>query len=133
SGAAAYLLLPMAAEASLISRGQVNYDFFLSGHALKPAQLGSLVSLSGAEAKVEFWEDVGYFGWLPLLLAAVGAVLGRRRPAAGFLTAGFVVSILLTMDTPLLRVGFELVPGFSLFRNPARFLFLTSIFGIALA
>lgn len=133
SGAAAYLLVPMTAEARLISRGQATYDFFLSGHALKLAQLWSLVTIAGAESKLEFWEDVGYFGLIPLLLAAVGAVLGRRQSPAGFLAASFIVSLLLTMDTPLLRAGFALVPGFSLFRNPARFLFLTSIFGIALA
>ena len=79
AGAAAYLLVPMAAETPLISRGQATFDFFLSGHALKPEQLAGLFSLSGVEQKAEFWEDTAYFGMVPLLLAIMGVVLGRKR------------------------------------------------------
>ena len=131
--AAAYLLAPMAAEAPLISRGEATFGFFLSGHALKPQQLAGLFSLSSIEQKAEFWEDAAYFGIVPLLLALVAAALGRKRTATWHLTAGFLLSLALAMNTPLLRAAFNLLPGFALFRCPARFLFLTSIFGIGLA
>ena len=38
-GITAYLLVPLAAEAPLISRSRTTYGFFLAGHALHPAQL----------------------------------------------------------------------------------------------
>jgi hypothetical protein len=132
-GAAAYLLVPLAAEAPLISRGQATFESFLAGHALEPEQWLGLLSPSVGEQKKEFWEDAAYFGLVPLVLAAVGAVLGRKRAVTGFLIFGFLLSLVLTADTGLVRTAFDLVPGFALFRCPARFLFLTSIFGIALA
>jgi hypothetical protein len=139
-GMATYLLLPLAAEAPLISRGQASDAFFHSGHALGarhlltllyPEALGS--PLDGSYPDVELWEDVAYFGLVPLFLALVGAVLGRRRPPAGFLVAGLVTSLLFALDTPLLRLPYALLPGFRLFRLPGRLLFLAAFFGIALA
>ena len=139
-GMTVYLLLPMAAEAPLISRGQASDEFFRSGHALEvrhlltlfyPEALGS--PLDGSYPGVEMWEDVAYFGLVPLLLALVGAVLGRRSAPAGFLVVGFLTSLLLALDTPLLRLPYALLPGFRLFRLPGRLLFLTAFFGIALA
>jgi hypothetical protein len=137
---AAYLWLPLAAEAPLISRGQASDAFFHSGHALgarhlltllHPEALGS--PLDGSYPDVEYWEDVAYFGLVPLLLAPVGAVLGWRRRSTGFLVAGLLVSVLLALDTPVLRLPYALLPGFRLFRLPGRMLFLTGFFGIALA
>lgn len=139
-GMAAYLWLPLAAEAPLISRGQASDAFFHSGHApgarhlltlLHPEALGS--PLDGSYPGVELWEDVAYFGLIPLLLALGGAVLGRRRPPTGFLVAGFLVSLVLALETPLLRLPYALLPGFRLFRLPGRLLFLAAFFGIALA
>jgi hypothetical protein len=139
-GMTAYLLLPMAAEMPLISRGQAWDEFFHSGHAVAarhlltlfyPEALGS--PLDGNYPGVELWGDVAYFGLVPLLLALVGAVLWRPRPPTGFLVAGFLISLLLALDTPLLRLPYALLPGFRLFRLPGRLLFLAAFFGIALA
>ena len=132
-GLAAYLLLPMAAEARLISRGGAGYSYFLSGHAVKPAQLASFFTPFAARGRSEFWEDTAYFGIIPMLLAVLGAVLGWRRSPTRFLVVSFVAAVLLTLDTPLLQAAYSVVPGMSLFRCPCRFLFLSAIFGICLA
>ena len=97
----------------LISRGQATFDSFLNEHALEPSQLASLFSLSGVEKKVEFWEDAAYFGIVPLLLAFTSTLLGRRRATTWFLIAGFLLSLLLTMNTPLLHTAYDLAPGFA--------------------
>ena len=133
AGLAAYLLLPMAAEASLMSRGEAGYEFFLGNHSLQPLHLAGFLCPLFVADKPEFWEDVAYFGFIPLALAVVGAALAWQRRPVLFLAIGFLVSILLAADTPLLRAAHALVPGFSLFRCPNRLLFLTAIFGIALA
>jgi hypothetical protein len=139
-GMAAYLLWPLAAEAPLISRSLASVEFFRSGHSLGvrhlltlfyPEALGS--PLDGSYPDVELWEDVAYFGLLPLLLACVGATRGWRRPTTRFLALGFIISMLLALDTPLVRLPYEFLPGFHLFRLPGRMLFLTAFFGIALA
>lgn len=139
-GMATYLLLPLAAEAPLISRELAWNEFLLRRHALgvrhlltilRPEALGS--PLDGSYPGVEMWEDVAYFGLLPLLLALVGAVLGRRRSPTCFLVLGLATSLLVSMDTPLLRLLYAFLPGFRLFRLPGRLLFLTAFFGIALA
>lgn len=139
-GMATYLLLPLAAEAPLISRDLAWDEFLLRRHALgvqhlltilQPEALGS--PLDGSYPGVELWEDVAYFGLLPLLLALVGGVLGRRRSPTCFLVGGLATSLLLSLDTPLLRLLYAFLPGFRLFRLPGRLLFITAFFGIALA
>lgn len=139
-GLSAYLLLPLAAEAPLLSRGQASYGFFLSSHDLKPRQLETFLlpealgtPLNGTYPDDVLWEDEAYFGAIALALAAAGAVLGRRRRATVFLAGGFAASVVLAADTPLSRFLFERLPGFALFRIPSRFLFLSSFFGICLA
>lgn len=139
-GMAAYLFLPLAAEAPLIARDLAWNEFLLRRHALggrhlltllRPEALGS--PLDGSYPGVEMWEDVAYFGLLPLLLALVGAVLGWRRSPTCFLVGGLATSVLAALDTPLLRLLYAFLPGFRLFRLPGRLLFLTAFFGIALA
>ncbi len=137
---AAYLLIPLAAEIPLISRSRSVYEFFLHNHAivtrqwvtfLFPEALGT--PLEGTYPGEELWEDQAYFGLLPLAFALVGVIWGWRRQPAKYLAVCFVVSLLLSMDSPVLHFLFDHLPGFSLFRIPARFLFLTTFFGIALA
>jgi len=139
-GMAAYLLLPVFAELPLISRSRASYDFFLSGHAMSwphlltfvyPEALGTPVENS--YYAVELWEDVAYFGLIPLVLALFGAVWGWRRPLTPMLVISFAVSTFLAMESPVLRALFAVLPGFALFHCPSRFLFLTSFFGLALA
>ncbi len=136
----AYLMLPLAAEAPLTTRVEANYDFFLArpdfhlqhlSTFLRPEMLGT--PLDDSYPQIELWEDVAYFGLLPQLLALVGVVLGQRRRYGRFLSLAFAVSILLAVPSPLTRLLFDYAPGFSLFRSPGRFLFLTTLLGIALA
>lgn len=139
-GLSAYLLLPLAAESPLVSRSRTTYEFFLSDHASTPLRLATFLfpevlgtPLDGSSEGGEIWEDVAYFGLIPLLLSAAGVVLGWRRPNTKYLTACFVSTVLLSMDSPALRLLYDWLPGFSLFRIPGRFLFLSTFFGIALA
>jgi hypothetical protein len=106
-----------------------------------------------------YWEDAGYIGVLPLLLA-LGAVWGwgRRRLSSrvragggeapgsdaqkqeggpdGFLIAFFLALIVFSLvmamgkNTPIYPLVFKYVPGFGAFRAPARFT-LFYAFGIS--
>jgi hypothetical protein len=139
-GLAAYLLGPLVADVPLVTRDLASREFFRSFHSLgwhhlltflHPELLGS--PRDETYAAVELWEDVAYFGLVPLLLAFVGGMLGWRRPKTRFLVVSFAVSMLFALDTPLVRFLYDMLPGFRLFRLPGRLLFLTSCFGIALA
>jgi hypothetical protein len=77
-----------------------------------------------------FWEDYGYVGLLPFLLAVYMAIRGdRRRPLVGFVIAMVVVAYLIVLGpaTPVYRFVYELVPGMKLFRLPTRFLFIVDM------
>ena len=135
-----YILWPMAAEASLMSRARASDSFMQSGHALSFRHLITLFSpealgtpVDGSYPGVELWEDVAYFGLVPLVLAAAGVMLGHRRPTVKFLAAGFVLCLLLALDSPLVRAAYQVIPGLRLFRLPGRILFLAAFFGIVLA
>ncbi len=140
-GMMAYHLLPLAAEAKLLSRGNASYEFFLSGYTLTPKHLltflypealGSLFAVS--ELDRYLWEDIAYFGLIPLCLAFLGALLGwRRHPQTIPLVIAFLTTLVLAVDTPLLKCLYNFLPGFGLFRVPNRFLYLSGFFGICLA
>ena len=141
AGLGAYLLLPLAEDAPLVSRTAMSYATFMQGEGiglghlatfLYPEALGTPVDHT--YARVELWGEVGYFGLVPLLLAVVGAAVSLRRGGIGvLLAAGFLASLLLCFDSPVLRAFFHWVPGFKLFRAPERILYLAGILGIALA
>jgi len=139
-GFSAYLLWPLAAEATLISRSQTDYLFFLGGHSIEPRHLLTFffpevlgTPLDGSYQRRELWEDAAYFGLIPLLLAVVGTVLGWRRADTKYLAVSFATTVLLSMDSPVIHLIYDYLPGFKLFRIPGRFLFLNTFFGIALA
>ncbi|HTS17368.1 MAG TPA: hypothetical protein VMP11_07340 [Verrucomicrobiae bacterium] len=144
-GLAAYLIWPLASEAKLLSRSQSSYEFFLSDHAISlrhletflyPEALGTPLNHSyqrGEPGEDELWEDVAYFGLIPLLLAVAGTILGWHRWPTKYLAVCFAATVLLSMNTLALRWLYNHLPGFQLFRIPARFLFLTTFFGISLA
>lgn len=81
-----------------------------------------------------YWEDHTYQGVLPLLfalLAVAGGLKRRRAPAAHnlprlvpFFAALAVISLILALgwNTPIYPFLFDFVPGFGLFRAPARLL-----------
>lgn len=80
-----------------------------------------------------FWENALYLGLLPLLLVGffVGAGTFSSTALSIFLLG--VVSLLLVFGdaSPIFSAGWQLVPGFSLFRFPQRFLLVTT-FALAL-
>jgi hypothetical protein len=94
-----------------------------------------------------YWEDAGYVGLLPLLLAAGLAfrvVFRRRRSAkwkfgeAGlvvFWTVGAIIALVLALgqNAPLFPFLFRYVPTFDLFQAPARWLAVTTVALAALA
>jgi hypothetical protein len=139
-GLAAYAWIPIASDLPLLSRMERTYPFFLNNHVLSlkhlltflvPEALGT--PLDHSYTNGELWEDVGYFGLIPLCLACLGAWQRRKDRTVRFLTIAFLCSILLAFETPLLRFVFDVVPGYGLFRGPTRILFITSYLGIALS
>ncbi|MCK4547524.1 MAG: YfhO family protein [Candidatus Eisenbacteria sp.] len=76
-----------------------------------------------------FWENCGYVGILPLVLALVGAIACWRRRRVKFLIGLGVLSILLVLGkgSPLYWLFYQVVPGFDRFRMPARFILFTTL------
>ena len=137
-GLSSYLVLPIARDAALVTRGAASYDFFLGS---TPYPVVALLTLFKPElfgtpldgGFVESWEYVVYFGAVPSLLAFIAATRSLRRPYVRPLVAGLMLSIALAPSSPLLRVVHAVVPGYDLLRLPQRILFLSSLFAFALA
>ncbi len=97
----------------------------------------SLLPIIGVDLREIFGESfaeyVGYVGLLALTLALVGAFLGPGgRHKNCFITLavlGFFLAF--GLYNPLYFVFYKLVPGFALFRAPARWLYLYT-FGLAM-
>ncbi len=79
-----------------------------------------------------FWEKVGYFGIIPICLAATAIVVGLKERWVQRMTVLVIVTLLIAMGTNsfLFPLMLKLVPGTSWFRLPSRILFFTS-FGVA--
>ena len=79
-----------------------------------------------------FWEDYGYAGLIPLLLAGYGVVKRWGTWHTRFFAAAAVASYLLVLGphTPVFGAAFHVVPGMRYFRFPTRFLFVVD-FSIA--
>jgi hypothetical protein len=75
------------------------------------------------------WETCVYVGIVPLGLAVFGAWSGRRRRAVRFYAALTVVAMILAIGQwgGLYAVAFHVLPGLSLFHDPARFTFLVTL------
>jgi hypothetical protein len=137
--AAAWLLVPLALESPLLTRVHADWRFLLGGHVLTPRLLLTLLrpEILGTPHDRNYprwtlWEDEAYFGLVPLAGAIVALALTPKRPWVRVLAGGFVLTVLMTFDTPLLRCAYLGLPGFRLFRVPTRLLFLTSLFGVQL-
>jgi hypothetical protein len=142
---AAIQLLPTA-ELMLFSQrsGGVGYDFAMT-YSMWPWRLVTFVApgffgnpgRGNYAGYATYWEDAGYVGLLPLLLA-VGAVLALRRrdregmPRRGatvFWLSAAVLALVLALgdNTPVFPFLFRYVPTFSLFQAPARWLAVTTV------
>lgn len=80
-----------------------------------------------------FSEYIGYVGVAGILLAGRGIAANWRNPRMSFFVALAAVGLILALGgyTPAYIVGYVLVPGFGLFRVPARWLYLYT-FGMAM-
>jgi hypothetical protein len=94
--------------------------------------LSLLPTFGGEEV---FSEYIAYLGIVALGLALVGALFQRRNPARPFLIflTGLGLFLGLGAYNPFYFVLYKLVPGFDLFRAPARWLYLYTFGGAMLA
>ena len=81
-----------------------------------------------------YWETVVSIGWVPLVLAALGFSAASRRRQAIAWGVLVVVSVLFAAGWRfgLFVAFYEIVPGMSRFRVPARALFLATLAGAML-
>ena len=76
-----------------------------------------------------YWETYGYIGIAPLVFSGCALFVRRGRIALGFgLLGALAIFMALGINNPLYQIFYELIPGFSRFRIPARTLF---VFGFA--
>lgn len=128
----AVLLLPLGALGAVSDRGggntfewasQLNYNPANALTFLVPYINGDVAD-GTYKARSLFWEDYGYVGAATFLLAIYAAVRHWRVPRVRFFVGLALGCYLLVLGpaTPVFRIAFEVIPGFSLFRFPTRFL-----------
>jgi len=131
---AAVQLLPTLELSRLSVRGGgLSYREAVS-FSLKPRLLLlSLLPTFGGEEV--FSEYVAYLGIVASALALLGALFQRRNPARPFLIFLTALGLFLGLGAynPFYFVLYKLVPGFDLFRAPARWLYLYTFGGAMLA
>ncbi|MGD8450261.1 MAG: YfhO family protein [Phycisphaerae bacterium] len=128
-GMALVQLLPSYELASLSNRRQAGYEYAATG-SLPPKYLGLLVDpFMHSDPQESIWEYYGYVGMLPVLLAAVGLTQLRRERRVIVLVAlaGLVILFALGRYSFLFPLLWKYVPGFDLFRVPARALLLVGL------
>ena len=139
---AAPQLLPTFELQQLSVRAQERGVGFLTENSLPPLMWLNLLlpsafgnNVTGFSGGDPFQEDFIYLGFIPLLLTFFGiAVLWRERNGPYFrdrlfFLLLFVAAVLLAMGryTPLYQVLIQYLPGFALFRIPARWLMVVNL------
>ena len=76
---------------------------------------------------VEGWEYIAFVGGVTSLFALLGVTMVVTSRCVPVLLWALGISVLLSLNTPLLALVFKVVPGYSIFRLPARMLFLKCI------
>ena len=111
------------------------------GMLLESTQKGSLELLSGLQLidplilggpdryqrpDQFYWETICYFGCIPLLLAVMGMCFNFKKKTVIRLVLIGLVSFLAAFgpNLPIYPLFYKIIPGFSMFRNPARLLFI---------
>lgn len=129
------LTAELSASAPHGERGSLEY---VTSFSLLPRHLVGLVApnwqgtpaFNDYEGENYYWEYVLYLGLAPLALAVVGGMARRGRALA---LLGLVsLALALARGNPLYEVV-RLLPGFSEFRVPARFIFLFTFAAALLA
>jgi hypothetical protein len=131
---AALQLLPTLELSPQSQRAEITYDKSTEG-SLSPGQLLTLFypkffgtsdahryAYHGPGPYWHYWETCVYLGILPLLLATMALALWRQHRYVPFFAGVFAFAMIFGMgsDGLLHRIFYEFVPGFRLFRNPAR-------------
>ncbi len=80
-----------------------------------------------------YWEDYGYLGVLPFVLAWYAVAAGRRKPIVLFTAALTLLAYFCVLGraTPVFQAIYYAVPGMKMFRFPTRFLIVVEL-GLAL-
>lgn len=107
---------------------------FVSGYSLHPKQLLTffMPNLFGNTITGYYWGEPGfdeicrYLGVLALILALL-AILFARNKDTRFYTLLLIISLFMAFGkySPLHKLCYYLLPGFTIFRCPARWLFLS--------
>jgi hypothetical protein len=133
SGIAAVQLLPTYELISLGQRsGGISFEY-AAGFPYDPADIKTFVyPFANGDVGADtyhgsgvFWEDYGYAGLIPLLLALTGAFLFWRDWHIRFFVFVALISYLMVLgsNTPIFKFVFVWIPGMKYFRFPTRFLF----------
>lgn len=82
-----------------------------------------------------WWENYGYFGLLPLLLAVASPFVTPRRRVALFYLVALAAALVLVAGpaTPLYHALWQTLPGMKTFRFPTRFLLFVGLAAAVLA
>ena len=149
-GAAAAQILPTAELVAVQLQRASGMDWnFAMTYSFWPWRFITLLApdFFGHPADGNYWgyghyfEDNGYLGLLPLILAVL-AVIGwlRRRNSRlsrtlPFMLAMAIIALVLALgkNTPIYPLIFRHVPGFGAFQAPARFLYLYTFAAATLA
>ena len=126
-GLAALQLLPTYELSTLsIRSGGLSYRQAVS-FSLSPAIVA--LSLLPSFSDSPFSEYIAYVGIIPLLLAFLGIWRRGRKQQAPFFIALSMLGLFLALGAynPLYYALYRLVPGFGLFRAPARWLYLYAL------
>ncbi len=92
---------------------------------LSPYHYGDPAKRTYERGNTIFWENCIYVGLLPLLLSLYAVIVGFKKNGyiRFFLLSGiFFLLVVMPKTTPLFRILWHVIPGFSLFRFPHRFL-----------
>ncbi len=127
-------LLPTLELQQLSTRSQAKGLDFLTENSLPPAQLLNLIipslfgnNVTGFKGGDPFQEDFIYLGFIPLLLVFLSWRQRRQHEWLFFcLLLGGSLLLALGSYTPLYQNIIQHLPGFSLFRIPARWLMVVS-------
>lgn len=126
----AFQLLPTYELSTLSIRGGGLSYRQAASFSLRPGILA--LSLLPSFGDSPFSEYVAYIGIIPLLLAFLGIWRRGHRRQAPFFIALSILGLFLALGAynPLYYVLYRVVPGFGLFRAPARWLYL---YGVGMA
>jgi hypothetical protein len=129
AGLAAVQLLPSAELARLSNRIEAGWEY-AAQISLPPELLLNLVLANGsAHGHEPFWEYYGYAGVVPSFFAAVAVWRARAERRVLVLLAVAVVAALFAVgdNAFLFPLLWKYVPGFGLFRAPARALVVVAL------